>query len=80
MIDISPAVIVRCSGAADVVTTIQFARKYELLISLKGGGHNIAGSALCNGGITLDLSSMKGISVDPPARIARVQSLSLIHI
>ena len=74
MIDISPSVIVRCSGAADVVTTIQFARKYELLISLKGGGHNIAGSALCNGGITLDLSSMKGISVDPSARIARVQS------
>ena len=74
MIDICPALIVRCSGTADVVTTIQFARKNELLISLKGGGHNIAGSALCDGGLTLDMSSMKGISVDPKARIARVQS------
>lgn len=73
MIDRHPALIARCTGVADVIDAVNFARENNLLVSVRGGGHNIAGSALCDDGIMIDLSQMKGIHVDPQARIARAQ-------
>ena len=73
MIDMRPALIVRCAGTADVILSLQFARRHELLISVRGGGHNIAGSALCNQGMTIDLSRMKGIWVDRESSTAYAQ-------
>ena len=73
MIDKRPAVIVRCRGAADVITAVNFAREHELLLSARGGGHNVAGLALCDGGLTIDLSFMRGIRVDPSARTVRAE-------
>jgi len=73
MIDRRPALIACCAGVADVMTTVNFARKYQLLVSMRGGGHNVAGNAVCDGGLMIDLSSMTGIRVDPVARMARVE-------
>ncbi|NUR58095.1 MAG: FAD-binding oxidoreductase [Catenulispora sp.] len=72
-IDRRPAVIARCTGTADVLAALRFARERELLVALRGGGHNVAGSALCDEGLVLDLSSMRAVWVDPAARVARVQ-------
>jgi hypothetical protein len=72
-IDKYPGIIARCSGVADVVTAVNFARENELLVAVRGGGHNVSGKALCDDGIVIDLSGMKGIHVDAKARIARVQ-------
>ena len=66
-----PAVIVQCSGAADVVDSVNFARQNNLLVAVKGGGHNSAGNSLCDGGLVIDLSGMNGVHVDVQARIAR---------
>jgi FAD/FMN-containing dehydrogenase len=71
MIDRRPALIARCSGAADVIAAVTFARENGLLVSIRGGGHNVAGKAVCDGGLMIDLSRMKGIRVDPAACIAR---------
>lgn len=73
MIDKRPGVIVRCAGTADVIETINIARANNLLLAVRGGGHNIAGTALCDGGILCDLSAMRGVWVDPESRTARVQ-------
>jgi len=73
MIEKQPALIARVQGVADVIEAIRFARKHDLLISVRSGGHNVAGTALCDGGLTIDLSSMKGVLVDAGAREARVQ-------
>lgn len=73
MIDKRPGLIVRCAGAADVLHAIRFARDHGLLIAVKGAGHNIAGSAVCDGGLMLDLSPMKSVHVDPENRTARVE-------
>jgi len=73
MIEKSPTGIVRCLGTADVVAAVNFARKHNLLISVRGGGHNVAGHALCDGGLMIDLSNMKGIHVDPRSKTALVQ-------
>ncbi len=73
MIDRRPALIVRCAGAADVLAAVRFARDYGLLLAVKGGGHNIAGSAVCDGGLMLDLSPMRSVHVDPWNRTARVE-------
>jgi FAD/FMN-containing dehydrogenase len=73
MIDRRPALIARCSGTADVVAAVNFARTHDLLVSVRGGGHNVAGSAVCDGGLMIDLSSMKGIYVDPQKRTAHTQ-------
>lgn len=73
LIDHRPALIVRCSGAADVIAAVKFAREHGLLVSMRGGGHNIAGKAVCDGGLMIDLSRMKGIRVDPAARIVRAE-------
>jgi FAD/FMN-containing dehydrogenase len=69
-----PGLIARCSGVADVIHAVKFARANNLLTSIRGGGHNVAGRALCDDGVVIDLSTMKGIFVDPVGRTARVQA------
>ena len=72
-IDRRPALIARCSGLADVIAAVRFAREHGLLVAIRGGGHNVGGRALCDGGLVIDLSRMKGIHVDPGAGRVRVQ-------
>jgi FAD/FMN-containing dehydrogenase len=72
MIDRRPAAVVRAVGASDVIQTVRLAAKHGLLLSVRGGGHNIAGNAVCEGGLMLDLSRMDLVRVDPTARTARV--------
>ena len=73
MIDRRPLAIVRCAGPSDVARGIAFAREHHLVVSVRGGGHSVAGNAVCDGGIMLDLSGMKGIRVDPESRTARAE-------
>jgi FAD/FMN-containing dehydrogenase len=72
MIDRRPALIARCTGAADVMLAVNFARENGLLLAVRGGGHNIAGNAVCDGGVMIDLSPMKAVRVDPETRTAHV--------
>ena len=72
MIDRRPGLIVRCSDTADVAAAVRFARAHDLLVAVRGGGHNIAGNAVCDGGLVIDLSPMRQVRVDPAARTARV--------
>src|SRR5699024_5810976 len=74
MIDKSPALIVKCSNVADVILCVNYARKYELLTAIRSGGHNGPGLALCDDGMVIDLSGMKGIRVDPEEKTARVEA------
>jgi hypothetical protein len=74
MIDRKPALVVRPTGTADVVECVNFARAHHLLLSVKGGGHNIAGTAIAEGGLTLDMSRLRGVLVDAKARTVQVQS------
>jgi hypothetical protein len=74
MIDRRPALIARCTSAADVAAAVRFGREHGLLVSMRGGGHNVAGSAVCDDGLMIDLSPMKGIEVDPKARTARAEA------
>ena len=73
MIDHRPALIARCMGAADVMAAVRFAREHDLRISMKGGGHGVAGKAVCTGGLTTEFSRMKSIRVDPAAHIVRAE-------
>jgi FAD/FMN-containing dehydrogenase len=73
IIDRRPAVIARCAGAADVITCVGFAREHGLPVSVRAGGHSIAGKAICDDGLMIDLSAMKGIRVDPLARTVRAE-------
>jgi FAD/FMN-containing dehydrogenase len=73
MIDRRPELIVRCTGVADVIAAVTFARANDLLMAVRGGGHSVAGLSVCDGGIVIDLSPMKGIRVDPVRRTARVE-------
>lgn len=73
MIERRPALIARCRGTADVIEAVNFARTHNLLVSIKGGGHNVSGTALGDGGVMIDLSLMRGIWVNPEARTVRVQ-------
>jgi len=73
MIDKRPALIARCADTADLISCVRFAREYDLLVSVRGGGHNYAGKSVCQGGLMIDLSPMKGIRIDPAARTARAQ-------
>jgi FAD/FMN-containing dehydrogenase len=77
MIDRSPAMIVRCHSAADVVAAVNFARDSNLPLAVRGGGHNAAGLALCDDGLVIDLSPMRAVSVDAKQRLARVQGGAL---
>jgi FAD/FMN-containing dehydrogenase len=72
LIDRRPALIVQCSGAADVVDAVNFAREQGLVLSIKGGGHNVAGNAVNDGGLVIDLSQMRGVHVDPETQTVRV--------
>ena len=72
-IDKHPGLIVRCAGAADVVQAVKFGHANDLLVSIRGGGHNVAGRALSDDGLVIDLSSMKAVFVDPAKGTARVQ-------
>ena len=74
LIDRRPAVIVQCSGAADVVDAVNFAREEGLVVSIRGGAHNVAGNAVNDGGIVIDLSQMRGVYVEPVSRTAIVQA------
>jgi FAD/FMN-containing dehydrogenase len=74
MIDRRPALIARCGGVADVIRAVNFGRAQELLVAIRGGGHNVAGRAMCDGGLVIDLSMMKGIRVDPIDRTARAEA------
>ena len=70
-IDRHPSLIARCAGADDVAEAVRFAREHDLLVSVRGGGHAVAGHAVCDGGLMIDLSLMKAVRVDPGARVAR---------
>jgi FAD/FMN-containing dehydrogenase len=72
MIDRRPALIVKCLGTADVVSSVKFAREHNLLTSVRGGGHNIAGMSLANGAMLIDLSPMKWVRVNPETQTAFV--------
>jgi FAD/FMN-containing dehydrogenase len=73
MVDKHPVAIVRVAGVADIQTTLQFAQDRGLPVAIRGGGHNVAGSAVCNDGIVIDLRAMKSVRVDPRARRARAE-------
>src|SRR5690349_19820580 len=77
MIDKRPAMIVRCAGAADVRTAVDFARERGLPLAVRGGGHNIAGSALVNDGLVIDLSGMRSVQVAPHKQRAWVEGGAL---
>jgi FAD/FMN-containing dehydrogenase len=78
MIDRRPALVARCLGVADVATCVKFAVQRGLALSIKGGGHNVAGLATCDDGLMLDMSLMRGVWVDPRTRIARAQAGCLL--
>src|SRR5215813_5303810 len=72
MIDKHPALIARCVDVADVLAAVNFAREHQLLLAVRGGGHNGPGLGTCDDGLVIDLSPMKGVRVDPVNRTARV--------
>jgi FAD/FMN-containing dehydrogenase len=78
MIDRRPALVVRCLGVADVIACVQLAREHDLLLCIKGGGHNIAGLATADGALMLDMSLMRGVWVDAENKIARAQAGCLL--
>src|SRR5260221_5586578 len=74
MIDRRPALIARCAGVADVIAAVGFARTHGILVSVRGGGHNITGNAVCEAGLMIDLSPMKSVRGDPVKRKARAEA------
>ena len=78
MIHRRPAAVVRCVGVSDVIESVRFARDHDLLLCIKGGGHNIAGLAVADGALMLDLSLMRGVWVDPERRVARARGGCLL--
>lgn len=78
MINRKPGLIAQCTGTADVAAAVAFANHHNLLVSVKSGGHNIAGSALCDGGLTIDLSGMRGVTVNPNTKHVYVQAGALL--
>src|SRR5947208_5326930 len=73
MVDRRPALIARCAGVADVIAAVRFARNHEVLVSVRGGGHNTPGIAVCEGGLMIDLAGMRSVRVDPARRTARAE-------
>ncbi|MHC4996932.1 MAG: FAD-binding oxidoreductase, partial [Planctomycetota bacterium] len=74
MIDKRPALIAQCAGTSDVVKAVNLARDRELPLAVRGGGHNVAGNAVCDDGVVVDLRPMKRCDVDVDARVARAQA------
>ncbi len=79
MIDKKPAMVVRCLGTADVIACMQFVREHNILLCIKGGGHNIAGLATADGAMMLDMSLMRGVIVDPQRKVAHAQVGCLLY-
>jgi len=77
-IDRRPALIARCTGAADARRAVQFAKSRDLLVAVRGGGHSVSGKSTCESGLVVDLSPMQGVFVDPVHRTARVAGGSLL--
>src|SRR6266446_1720682 len=73
MADKRPALIARCAGADDVISALRFAREHELVVAVRGGGHSVAGFGTCDGGVVIDLSRMRGLTIDPERRVAHVE-------
>lgn len=73
MIDRKPALIAQCVETGDIQQAVKFAKKHDLLVSVRGGGHNVSGNAVCDGGIMIDLSLMKAVKTDPIQKIALVE-------
>jgi FAD/FMN-containing dehydrogenase len=73
MVDRRPALIARCVGEGDVVLALEAAREQGLAVAVRGGGHNVAGNGVCDGGVVIDMSAQKAVEVDPEKRVARVQ-------
>src|SRR6059036_1424294 len=73
LIDRRPALVARCHGTADVQAAVRFARERGLEIAVRGGGHNVAGNAVCDGGLMIDLSAMKAVQVDAAKKTVRVE-------
>src|SRR5215204_6986455 len=78
MIDKHPALIAQCTDVADVIAAVNFARDNNLLVAIRGGGHNGPGLGTCDDGLVIDLRSMNGVHVDPEARTARVEGGALL--
>ena len=78
MIDRRPAIVVRPTGAADVLSAVRFARERDLVVSVRSGGHSVAGYSTCDDGIVVDLSGMRGVRVDPERRVARAHGGALL--
>ena len=76
-VDRRPRLIARCGATADVAAAVRYARDQDLEIAVRGGGHNVAGTAVCDDGIVIDLSEMRSVQVDPAGRVARVQGGAL---
>jgi FAD/FMN-containing dehydrogenase len=74
MIDKRPAAVARCSGVADVVEAVNLAREKRLPLAVRCGGHSVAGKGVCEAGIVIDLAGMRGVHVDPRARVARANA------
>jgi FAD/FMN-containing dehydrogenase len=77
-VDKHPAVITRCRTTADVVAAVRFAKQHDIMLAVRGGGHNIAGSAVCDDALVIDLSEMKAVHVDPQQRRAVVEGGALL--
>src|SRR3546814_20409198 len=77
MIDRRPALIARCKGVDDVIAAVSLAVARDLPIAIRGGGHNVAGHAVCDEGVMIDLSLMRGVTVDAKARVAVVEGGAL---
>jgi len=73
MIDRRPAAVIRCQSTDDIVQAVRFAAQHKLVLAVRGGGHNIAGNAVCDGGLMIDLSLMRTVRVDPAKRTAHVE-------
>ena len=74
MIDRRPALIARCAGVADTIHAVNFARTHQLLVAVRGGGHNVPGNAVCDGGLMIDLQPMKSVRVDPARCTVRAEA------
>jgi FAD/FMN-containing dehydrogenase len=73
MVDRCPALIARCGNANDIINAVKFAREHDLAVSVRGGGHSVAGRSVCEGGLMIDLSGMKAVKVDPDKQTAHVE-------